>query len=34
MVNYDWTETSSRATATGFDSWAHGLLTGYAANSL
>ncbi|MES0005238.1 metallophosphatase family protein [Mesorhizobium sp. M0025] len=34
VVNYDWTETSSRATATGFDSWAHGLLTGYAANSL
>ncbi|ESX88825.1 metallophosphoesterase family protein [Mesorhizobium sp. LNJC403B00] len=34
VVNYDWTEASSRATATGFDSWAHGLLTGYAANSL
>lgn len=33
-VNYDWTEASARATAAGFDSWAHGLLTGYAASSV
>jgi hypothetical protein len=34
VVNYDWNAASSRARVTGFDSWAHGLLTGYAANSL
>lgn len=33
-VSYDWAEASSRATAAGFDSWAHGLLTGYAASSV
>jgi predicted phosphodiesterase len=33
-VSYDWTEASSHAADTGFDSWAHGLLTGYAANSV
>lgn len=33
-VNYDWAEASSRATAAGFDSWAHGLLTGYATSSV
>ncbi len=34
LVNYDWSDASSRASATGFDSWAHGLLTGYAASSV
>ncbi|MER8564124.1 metallophosphatase family protein [Mesorhizobium sp. M0924] len=34
VVNYDWTEASGRATATGFDNWAHGLLTGYAGGSV
>ena len=34
VVDYDWTAASDRAIATGFDSWAHGLVTGYAASSV
>ncbi|ODT08116.1 MAG: hypothetical protein ABS58_03470 [Mesorhizobium sp. SCN 65-20] len=30
VVAYDWSEAAQRAEATGFASWRHGLLTGYA----
>lgn len=28
---YEWSEASKRAVVAGFDSWGHGLLTGYSA---
>lgn len=30
VIAYDWSEAAQRAEATGFASWRHGLLTGYA----